>query len=265
MKILKISSMVAVMVMGGMLSASATVLLSDDFTSFVNAPGGSYYWAPRLSYPATREVVTQDGRSALHLSYSTGSDKGIALVGGPLPAGDNLSISTTFKPVTDTTVPLFIRVYAYDANMGTFALYLDSYFWGPPSGNMNLVDVVDNVTGNIVWGPTSAWHCGAESTNWYNYTLNMGATSSVATLSDVHNNVLWQTSAMPGVGTAALKSVGNYAVEIFSVREAAGTVSDYYLDSFIISDVVPEPGSVAVLAMGLVGMAGSMIKRRNKG
>ncbi|MEI6914129.1 MAG: PEP-CTERM sorting domain-containing protein [Armatimonadota bacterium] len=266
MKILKIGSMVAVMVLGGMLSASATVLLSDDFTSFVTAPGGSYRWAGYGgTFPTVHAPVTVDGRSALNLSYTAGSYKGIALIGSPLPAGDGLTISTTFKPVADTTCPIFFRVAAFDANVGAFTVFFDTFFWGPASGNQNLVDVVDNVSGNVVWGPLNAWHCGGESDNWYNYTINMGATSSTATLSDINGNALWTTGVMPGIGTAGLKAVGNYEFAIFSIRDAPGTTSDYYLDSFVVTDVVPEPGSVAVLALGLVGMAGSMIKRNNKG
>jgi hypothetical protein len=174
------------------LSSSAGVLFSDEFTSFVKTPGGSYYYGPFGKYPDTCEPVTVDGRTALHMYYAAGLNKGLTLIPTPHPVSDYYNLSVVFKPVGDAYVTFYVRLYSYNHDIPDWTLWLDSLFWGSqPNGNV--FDVQDWHNSNAYWGPfgdNRLWHAGAEPENWYTYTINICKRSSVAHLYDINGNEL---------------------------------------------------------------------------
>ncbi|MEI6914130.1 MAG: hypothetical protein WCL39_03270, partial [Armatimonadota bacterium] len=214
------------------------VLFSDEFTSFVKDPGGSYAWYPRVVYPNTCETTTIDGRSALHMAYSVGLNKGIALAGTPTTTTGYWNLSFTFKPVGDAQIPLYVRVYAYNPDLGEFKVFLDTIFWGSQP-NQNVFDLVDNVSGNSYYGPFGdykLWQAGTDPNNWYTFTLNMGRWNSTGSLFDYNNNLLWKSTTITNVGTTIVGAL-NYNLEIFAQRSNLyGTGVDVYLDKVVITD-----------------------------
>jgi len=238
MRILFAGLAVAAALATSAVGSSAAVLFSDEFTSFVKDPGGSYYWAPRMVYPNTCEATTLDGRSALHMAYSVGINKGMVLVGVPKSTTGYWNCSITFKPVADAYIPMYMRVYSYNYDLGEFKLWLDTLFWGSQP-NQNVFDVYDQVNGIGYFGPMGdykLWQAGSDPNNWYTFTLNIGRWTSTGSLYDFNNNLLWKSTTITNAGTTNIGDLG-MTLDLFAERNNTyGTGVDTYIDKVVITD-----------------------------
>jgi len=202
-------------------------LFSDEFTSF-----DTNKWSPAWAYPETRTAVAIDGTQALNMGYASGINKGITLASPISQSGDNMVVSVRFKPVGDPLIPLYIRLINAQDPLNT--LFLNTIFWGS-SPNSNLIGVNDQRTGTNYSSPANLWSAGVTPTNWLKYEMNMGRTTSVATVSSGNGAVLWQSPAIAGVGTMSIPN--GLVVQLFGEYSSGiGRPVDTYVDSVVVTN-----------------------------
>jgi hypothetical protein len=95
----------------------------------------------------------------------------------------------------------------------------------------------------------------------------MGRTEARISLADVNGQVVW-AKEVQNIGTDYIMS-DYWEMGIFGEYDPVSETApdfDTYIDKVVITDnaVVPEPASFAALAMGMIGAAGTVLRRRSQ-